>query len=114
MMCRTFWWGFHVEICAAAVLALTSHGLDRDSLAREFARVPIAVVSHVTTLSSFISDHIECVKAANRGAGVCVSMSWFAPDLYVVTGLSVPTSLRTKASTHDWDCEASDMCAFRM
>jgi hypothetical protein len=83
---RTFWWGFHVQLSLQDMQALTANlgfygelGNSISSVAPANARPWIALVS------VFIRGAVALINAVNRGRGVYISMSWFAPGIFVVT-----------------------------
>lgn len=89
MTCRTFWWGFHLEIPHVEVEALASSGINHLALARMIQVVPHRVAPHIGTLVDFVVSNFDSVKQLDRGAGVFISMSSFAPDVYVTTAVPV-------------------------
>jgi metacaspase-1 len=109
LACRTFWWGFHLEMPHAEIEALAATGIDELSLVRMLEVVPRAVAPHVGSLVEYVVATFEHIKTLNRGAGVFVSMSSFAPDLYVVTAVPSRTVVGRRL-----DRDSSDICAVRM
>lgn len=89
VVCRTFWWGFHLEISHAELEMMNAAGISRDVLGQRIEMVPHRVVPHLATLVDFVVASFENIKKIDRGAGVFVSMSSFAPDLYVTTAVPV-------------------------
>ena len=89
VVCRTFWWGFHLEISNAELETMNAAGISRDVLGQRIEMVPRRVVPHLGTLVDFVVASFENIKKIDRGAGVFVSMSSFAPDLYVTTAVPV-------------------------
>lgn len=89
MMCRTFWWGFHLEIPHGEVETMASSGIDQLALARMLKVVPHRAAPHIGTLVDFVVRTFTSIKQIDRGAGVFISMSSFAPDLYVTTAVPV-------------------------
>lgn len=94
MMCRTFWWGFHLEVPHPELQDLRHSGVTHESLRRMLALVPPRVQPHVQTLTDFVVKSFETILEIDRGAGVFISMSSFAPDLYVITAVPVRTAPR--------------------
>ncbi len=94
MMCRTFWWGFHLEVPAPELQDLRHSGVMHESLRRMLALVPPRVQPHAQTLTDFVVKSFETILEIDRGAGVFISMSSFAPDLYVITAVPVRTAPR--------------------
>jgi metacaspase-1 len=89
MVCRIFWWGFHLEIPHGEVEAMTRSGIDQLALARMLKVVPHRAAPHVGTLVDFVVRTFSNIKQLDRGGGVFISMSSFAPDLYVTTAAPV-------------------------
>jgi metacaspase-1 len=109
LACRTFWWGFHLEMAHAEIEELATGGMDELALVRMLEAVPRAVAPHVLSLVAYVVATFDHIRTINRGAGVFISMSSFAPDLYVVT--AVPS--RTVAGRR-LDRDSSEFCAVRM
>jgi metacaspase-1 len=94
MVCRSFWWGFHLEIPHMDLEELIAGGVGDEVLERMLGRVPHRVLPHVKTLIAFVVQSFETIRGIDRGAGVFISMSSFAPDLFVTTAVPVRTAPR--------------------
>jgi hypothetical protein len=81
---REFWWGFVLEVPEREVTRLTAADTSPEALRLRLGRPPAGVAAHVRTLATFLYGERERVREASAGRGVFVSMSSFAPHLYVV------------------------------
>ncbi len=94
LVCRTFWWGFHLEISHADLEDLARVGISHIALARRIEVMPHMVLPHLGTLVDFAVERFDSIAKLDRGAGVFISMSSFAPDLYVTTAVPVRAAPR--------------------
>lgn len=100
--CRAFWWGFHLALPPAALARLAAAGgavattapaaptaapTTALSLAGHPVPVPPRAAPHVAALTRYLSEHFAEVRSHDRGAGVLISMSLFAPGLFVTTAI---------------------------
>lgn len=95
--CRTFWWGFHLELSSSEVAELAAHGITHAALVRTLEAVPHRIAPHLSTLVDYLANQAAEIVAVDRGAGVYISMSTFAPDLYVATPVLVRAAPRAVA-----------------
>jgi hypothetical protein len=109
MTCRAFWWGFHLEIPHLELDMLADAGVDHLAVRRMIEAVPPRVGPHLGTLVDFVVANFVAIKELDRGAGVFISMSSFAPDMYVAT----PVPARALSSRRT-DRDAHESCAIRM
>lgn len=107
MVCRSFWWGFHLEVPHSELEALAQEGVNHLGLARRIQGVPHRAAPHLGTLVEYVVKAFESVRKIDRGAGVFISMSAFAPDVYVTTAVPVRSPVRRAA-------EAGESCSVLM
>lgn len=105
--CRSFWWGFHLEVPRCELESLAQEGINHLTLARRIQLVPHRASLHLGSLVEYVVKNFESVRKIDRGAGVFVSMSSFAPDVYVTTAVPVRAPARRAA-------EAGESCSVRM
>lgn len=85
---RAFWWGFHVEISHPDLQQIVNSP-DPISVAQRLIRsgnIPGAVVPFIGAVISFIvGNALKLLQGLDQGRGVYISMSWFAPGVFVPT-----------------------------
>jgi metacaspase-1 len=110
---RTFWWGFHLEIPQAELHLLDGAGINHLAVARMIESVPQPmphrVAPHLGTLVEFVVTNFDSIKGIDRGAGVFISMSSFAPDLYVATAVPLRANVVRRGER-----DLAESCAIRM
>lgn len=107
VVCRSFWWGFHLEVPHSELEALAQEGVSHLGLARRIQGVPHRAAPHLGSLVEYVVKGFESVRKIDRGAGVFISMSAFAPDVYVTTAVPVRSPVRRTA-------EAGESCSVLM
>lgn len=107
VVCRSFWWGFHLEVPHSELEALAQEGVSHLGLARRIQGVPHRAAPHLGSLVEYVVKGFEGVRKIDRGAGVFISMSAFAPDVYVTTAVPVRSPVRRTA-------EAGESCSVLM
>jgi len=90
--CRTYWWGFQLEIPHAALAAWTE-----DTESAEIAAAIGAGVGPVAPFrrraAAYVASRLAELQNLDRSAGVYVSMTWMAPNIFVpiaITGSATP------------------------
>lgn len=85
---RAFWWGFHVQISNEDVNTIVNVA-DGATTVLDFllAVAPPAIKPFLAAVRIFVTLSKEVLRAVNRGRGVYISMSWFAPGLFVPTAV---------------------------
>jgi hypothetical protein len=83
--CREYWWGFQLEIphesLATWVIGLTEPADIADALgtgtgpSTPFRR----------RAAAWIANHLLELQTLDTGVGVCVSMTWMAPNIFIPT-----------------------------
>jgi hypothetical protein len=77
---RAFWWGFHIEISHDDLTASDPvSGLADGRHSPASAFLPSA--------ASFIASALDALRRLDQGDGVYISMSWFAPFIFVPTSV---------------------------
>jgi hypothetical protein len=85
---RAFWWGFHVQISHEDLDAfLNSANATNDVIGTIGAAVPAPVGPWIGIVAGFIAGALSLLKGLDNGRGVYVSMSWFAPGVFVPTSV---------------------------
>jgi hypothetical protein len=84
---RAFWWGFHVEISHQDLAAFLSTAAPINMIAAAIGPVTGPAAPFVALVAGFIAGALELLRGLDRGRGVYVSMSWFAPGVFVPTSV---------------------------
>jgi hypothetical protein len=86
---RFFWWGFHVQVShedlGFALTAADPQGPFASMLRRV---LPADYARWIDIIGPFVAGASGVIRGMDRGRGVYISMSWFAPGIFVPT--SVP------------------------
>ena len=85
--CRSFWWGFHLEVPPMELAQLPSVGALHQHLMELIGTAPRRAAPHLQAMVTYVVENLAEVQAQDRGAGVFISMSSFAPDLFVATAV---------------------------
>jgi hypothetical protein len=81
--CRTYWWGFEIEIPHATLAAWCASGPSSDMIAAAIVVDPGPAAAFVRRTAAWVASRIEELRALDRGAGVYVSMTWMAPAIFL-------------------------------
>lgn len=82
---RAFWWGFHIE---ASSQGLSDFAASADPVAAIIAAIgPVTgpAAPWIALAAAFFAGALALLKSLDRGKGVYISMSWFAPGVFVPT-----------------------------
>jgi hypothetical protein len=74
------WWGFQLYIPSPDLQSFTA---DAAAIVRQISNVVSA--SWVQMVATFIAAGLGMLKSLDHGRGVWISMSWFAPGIFVPT-----------------------------
>jgi hypothetical protein len=88
--CHTYWWGFQLEI-PHRILQGWSVATDSETIAAAIGTVAGPAAPFRRRTSSWAASRILDLQAHDRGAGVYVSMTWMAPNIFVATPIRVET-----------------------
>lgn len=85
---QAFWWGFHIVVSHEDVVAIVNafDGLDQFINAIS-AVVPGVIRPFLGVVKIFLEISSAVLRAVDRGRGVYISMSWFAPGIFVPTSV---------------------------
>lgn len=85
---RAFWWGFHIEISHEDLGAfVTGAGGVNSIVAAIGGGIPSPAQPWILLVAGFIAGALELLQGLDRGRGVYVSMTWFAPGAFVPTSV---------------------------
>lgn len=88
--CSTYWWGFQLEI-PHGILRGWSEEIDSECVASAIGAVTGPASSFRRRTAMWVASRIGELQAHDRGAGVYVSMTWMAPNIFVATPIRVDT-----------------------
>jgi hypothetical protein len=85
---QAYWWGFHVQISPYDLQSLLN-ATDPNGPVANFLRsiLPADYQRWISIIAPFVSASAALLRGLDRGRGIYISMSWFAP------GVLVPTSV---------------------
>lgn len=84
---RAFWWGFHIQISHQDLQALLGVADPINQLAVMIGPVTGPAAPFVLLAATFVAGALALLRSLDRGRGVYVSMSWFAPGIFVPTSV---------------------------
>ncbi|XVV08190.1 PLAT/LH2 domain-containing protein [Actinoplanes sp. CA-131856] len=83
---RAFWWGFHVQFSHEdLVTILDSADMVNTTVAVIGGNIPSPAAPWIKMLAPFIAALHDGLRSLDHGNGIYVSMSWFAPGVFVPT-----------------------------
>lgn len=84
---RTFWWGFHIEISHADLQAFLGAANPVNALVAAIGGATGPAAPFIVLAAGFVAGTLQLLAGLDRGRGVYVSMSWFAPGVFVPTSV---------------------------
>lgn len=85
---RAFWWGFHIQISHEDVRGVIDAINGAQVLIGALgSNVPAKVRPFLAPVQVFLEISKAVLQALDRGNGVYISMSWFAPGIFVPTSV---------------------------
>ncbi len=83
---RTFWWGFHVEFGHDDLESvLTAADAVNRVVSLIGGNIPSPAQPWIRLLAPFIASVHQGLRGLDQGCGIYVSMSWFAPGVFIPT-----------------------------
>ncbi|ULR55594.1 hypothetical protein [Streptomyces deccanensis] len=83
---RAFWWGFHVEIDHPTLGQILDSA---DTVNTLVGTIGGAIFSPaqpwIVLVAKFVAGAHQLLRGLDRGNGIYISMSWFAPGVFVPT-----------------------------
>jgi metacaspase-1 len=90
---RAFFWGFHIEISHKDLQAFLSAADPVNALIGSIGgAVPSPAAPFIALAAAFVAGALGLLRSLDQGNGVYISMSWFAP------GVFIPTTVPTRSS----------------
>jgi metacaspase-1 len=91
---RAFWWGFHIECSSQGLRDFLSVADPVNAFAAAIGPVTGPAAPFVLAAAAFVGGALQLLRNLDHGNGVYISMSWFAPGIFVPTtvpgGRSLP------------------------
>lgn len=88
VVCTEYWWGFQLEIphesLATWVIGLTEPA----DIAAAIGDGTGPSVPFRRRVAAWIANHLVELQSLDTGAGVCVSMTWMAPNIFIPTTIA--------------------------
>jgi metacaspase-1 len=85
---RTFFWGFHIEISRSSLQDFLRVADPVNAIVGAIGPITGPAAPFVIVAAGFVAGALQLLRGLDRGSGVYVSMSWFAPGIFIPT--SVP------------------------
>ena len=83
---RAFWWGFHIQISHEDLTAFLGAADPINAVIGAIGGgIPSPAAPFIALVAAFIAGALGLLRSLDRGRGVYVSMSWFAPGIFVPT-----------------------------
>jgi hypothetical protein len=85
---RAFWWGFHIQISHEDLQAfLGGAGTVNTIVDMIGGSIPSPAQPFIKLAAAFVAGALGLLGGLDHGRGVYVSMSWFAPGIFVPTSV---------------------------
>ncbi|MGW7042202.1 hypothetical protein ACWGDT_05695 [Streptomyces avermitilis] len=85
---RAFWWGFHFEIDHPSLeVALNAADTVNSLVGMIGGAIPSPAQPWIILVAKFVAGAHQLLRGLDRGRGIYVSMSWFAPGIFVPTSV---------------------------
>lgn len=85
---RAFWWGFHIQISHDDVQQVINGFNGAAALINALSPiVPNVIRPFLAVVKIFLDVSSAVLRALDRGRGVYISMSWFAPGAFLPTSV---------------------------
>jgi hypothetical protein len=82
---EAFWWGFHFRIPEDLLSTWVAVGFSVGEILDVVADATGPAAPFVDLAATYIEEEFDVARRVDQGNGVFVSMSWFAPGLFVPT-----------------------------
>jgi metacaspase-1 len=113
---RSFWWGFHIEVSHEDIQAfLASADPINAVIGAVGGGIPSPAAPFIALAAAFVAGALGLLRTLDQGSGVYISMSWFAPGVFVPTTVprrSAVSSSRASGSRGEPVGLASDIIGF--
>lgn len=83
---RAFWWGFHIQISHEDLMSFLSAADPINALIGAIGGgIPSPAAPFIALAAAFVAGALGILRGVDKGRGVYVSMSWFAPGIFIPT-----------------------------
>jgi hypothetical protein len=82
---RAFWWGFHIEVSSQGLREFISSANPVLDILRAIGPATGPAAPFIAIAAVFLAGVLQLLASLDRGRGVYISMSWFAPGIFVPT-----------------------------
>jgi metacaspase-1 len=84
---RAFWWGFHIQFSSQDLKTFVTVGGSVSAIAAAIGPVTGPAAPFVGLAAAFVAAGMGIMRSLDRGRGVYLSMSWFAPGIFIPTSV---------------------------
>jgi hypothetical protein len=85
---RAFWWGFHLEISHEYLLRFLNAADPINAVIGSIGGgIPSPAQPWIALAAAFIAGALKLLRTLDKGQGVYISMTWFAPGVFVPTSV---------------------------
>lgn len=85
-VCRAFWWGFRVQIAPRDLRYFLRGSSAVSNLVGAIGGgIPSSAAPWIALAAVIVAAILQLLRSVDRGRGIYVSMSWFAPGIFVPT-----------------------------
>lgn len=85
---RAFWWGWHIQISHQDLQTFLASAEPVNALIGAIGGgIPSPAAPFIALAAAFVGGALGLLNNLDRGSGVYVSMSWFAPGIFIPTSV---------------------------
>jgi hypothetical protein len=85
---RAFWWGFHVQISHQDLGTILNAADTLNTLVSNIGgNIPSPAQPWIKLMAPFIAATHQLLRSLDKGRGIYISMSWFAPGIFIPTSV---------------------------
>lgn len=85
---RAFWWGFHIKISREDLRQFLATAAPINTIIGAIGGgIPSPAAPFIAAAAAFVAGALSLLEGLDRGGGVYVSMSWFAPGIFIPTSV---------------------------
>lgn len=85
---RVYWWGFNIEISHSALTKFINSADPINTIISNIGgSIPSPVAPWIKLVALFIAGALKSLKTLDKNRGVYISMSWFAPGIFIPTSV---------------------------
>jgi hypothetical protein len=84
---HAYWWGFHLVVPEPVMTQWTAGGATVGGVIAAIAGATGPAAPFIAAAAAYVAAEFGLMKTVDKGRGVYVSMSWFAPGIFVPTSI---------------------------